>query len=305
MADSEKPMIKAFMPLTKGSNGEFLAVLSDNSIDRDEEMMGKELLVEWAKTGALNALVNHKNLMEDWVGGWTDFKLIERNGHTALVATPFFFSEKANPKAARVKAQVEEALEKGLTPGVSIGAIPKDDRVQKIDGKDYRVYTKAELVEASWTPVPSNRHAQAIRSVAKNFSDSVGLTVGSSTGTVTNSSKEVNSMTEKTFTQKEHDEALAKMKKEAEEQVAEAQAKAETAEAAKAEAEAKAEEAGKAAEADKSKLAEALKELTELKEKANLQAAPVVDAKQKSVAAKEADEPITLEKGLAMIIQTE
>lgn len=189
-------MLKLFMPIVKTQEGSFLAILSDNSIDRDGEIIGKSVLVDWAKNKSLNALANHKNLMENWIGGWKNFKVIEREGHSALVAEPMFFSAKANPLAAQIKQQVIEALDAGMVPGVSIGAIPHEDKMMEIDGKSYKVHTKAELVEASWTPVPANKHAIAVRSLAKQF----GI----------ETEEETTMVNEKRYDEKELNEAVAK-----------------------------------------------------------------------------------------------
>ena len=45
------------MPISKDIDGNYVGILSDTSIDRDEEMMGKELLQEWAKNKSLPALI--------------------------------------------------------------------------------------------------------------------------------------------------------------------------------------------------------------------------------------------------------
>lgn len=205
-------MLKLFMPIMKTAEGGFLAILSDNSIDRDDEIIGKSVLVDWAKNKSLNALANHKNAMENWVGGWKNFKVIEREGHSALVAEPMFFSAKANPLAAQIKQQVTEALDAGMVPGVSIGAIPHEDKMMEIDGKSYKVHTKAELVEASWTPVPANKHAIAVRSLAKQF----GIET------------EEETMVDKTYSQKELDESIAKAVEKAISEVAKDSIKAAT-----------------------------------------------------------------------------
>ena len=156
-----------WMPVTKTASGSYSAILSDNSIDRDEEIMDSNLVKSWAKNNTLPALINHENKMEKWVGGWKNMSTISKGIHTALVAEPFFFSAKANPIAEQVKNQIEEALTAGLSPGVSITAIPKKSENREINGKMYKVYTEAELLEATWVPLQSNRNAYAF--VAKQF----------------------------------------------------------------------------------------------------------------------------------------
>lgn len=159
---------KAWMPVIKSKDGSFVGILSDDSIDRDEEFMTKELLESWAKNTSLKALANHENKMEKWVGGWSELKVIEKNGKTALVAKPWFFSKDANPLAAQIQKQVEEALEHGENAGISIGAIPKESCDKMVSGKKKKGYVKAELLEATWVPIQSNRNA-SYGHIAKQF----------------------------------------------------------------------------------------------------------------------------------------
>ncbi len=161
-------MIKAFMPVTKTADGKFVGILSDSSMDRDEEAMSKELLHSWSKNKSVKALANHTNKMESWVGGWRNLKTIGKGSETALVAEPWFFSKEANPLAAQIKKQVEEAIEKGENPGISIGAIPHKTSKKEIDGEYYKIYEEAELVEATWVPIQSNRNA-TFGHIAKRF----------------------------------------------------------------------------------------------------------------------------------------
>jgi|TARA_R100000501_G_scaffold18070_1_gene35943 hypothetical protein len=162
-------MFKAWMPLTKSSNGTFVGILSDNSLDRDEEYMTKELLDSWAMSSTpLPMLANHENKMEKFIGGWTNKKVVRKGENSALVAEPFFFSKDASPLAAQIKKQVEEALEHNMGIGISIGAIPMETVEKEIDGKRYKGFSKAEIVEATVVPIQSNRNATFV-SVAKSF----------------------------------------------------------------------------------------------------------------------------------------
>lgn len=156
------------MPISKTSRGGFAAILSDTSIDRDDEFMTDKLIESWALNKSLPALMDHDNNMGSFVGGWQNIKTIKYNGRTALSADPFFFSGDANPKAPMLKKLIEEACDAGLNPGISIGAIPHDYIEKEINGKMHRGWTNAELVEASWTPIPSNRNA-TYASIAKSF----------------------------------------------------------------------------------------------------------------------------------------
>ncbi len=156
------------MPITKKEDGSYSAILSDTSLDRDTEMMGETLIDKIAKQGIIPQLADHKNEMESWTGAWKNLRKIKNGQHIALMADPKFFSENANPKATQIKKQVDEALEMGLNPGVSIGLIPFNHETKLTDNKEVIVYTDGELVEASWTPVQSNRNA-TYGHVAKKF----------------------------------------------------------------------------------------------------------------------------------------
>lgn len=161
--------LKLWMPVTKDTvTGEYKAILSDTSLDRDDEAMAKELILDWGKTKALPSLANHENKMQSWVGGWKDIKAVEKGAHSALQATPMFFSKEANPLASQIKKQIDEALEMGLNPGISVGAIVHEHEIRKINGHDVKVYTKGELLEATWVPIQSNRNAN-YGHVAKQF----------------------------------------------------------------------------------------------------------------------------------------
>jgi hypothetical protein len=160
--------INVWMPLQKDIDGGFVGVLSDDSIDRDGEFMSKELLTSWVKEQTvLPMLANHENKLEKLIGGWTDKSLVEKGSCTAMIAKPFFLE--SNPLGRQAKAMVEEALMKGLNVGISIGAIPHGEMVEKeINGKKYKGYTSAEILEATIVPIQSNRNA-SFGAVAKKF----------------------------------------------------------------------------------------------------------------------------------------
>jgi hypothetical protein len=161
--------MKLFMPVMKQANGKFLGILSDTSIDRDNEMMSASLLREWASMNkTLPALVNHENKMEKLVGGWKNLRVIQKDGRVALMAEPFFFSKEANPLAAQVEKQVNEALENGMNVGISIGARAMGSETVMVGDKAMRQYTKAELLEATWVPIQSNPMA-SFGHVAKSY----------------------------------------------------------------------------------------------------------------------------------------
>ena len=160
---------KLWIPISKSEGSDIYAILSDNSVDRDEEIISKELLTKWASNPNkyLPALVNHENKVENLVGEWTDAKLIrsvEKPDYYALRLKPKFYM--SNPKATLVS----DLLEDGARLGVSIGAILGDKpfKTVKRNGKEYRMWVDAELVEASFTPIPSNRQAY-VTAIAKSF----------------------------------------------------------------------------------------------------------------------------------------
>ncbi len=159
---------QAWMPLQKSADGGFVGILSDDSIDRDGEFMSKQLLQSWVKDARpLPMLANHENKLEKLIGGWTEKKLITKGENTALVAKPFFLE--SNPLGVQAKAMVDEALSKGLGIGISIGAIPKGEMVEKeIDGQKFKGFTEAEILEATIVPIQSNRNA-SFSAVAKSF----------------------------------------------------------------------------------------------------------------------------------------
>lgn len=162
--ESPQEIMKLWMPITKNHEGVFSGILSDTSIDRDNEYMSKDLIQKWAKAGSLPALANHDNKMQSWVGGWSNLRVVEKGKHMALVAEPKFFSKEANPLADNIKKQIEEAIAMGLNAGISISAIPK--KHQMVEGK--RMWTEAELLEATFVPIQSNRNA-TYGHIAKDF----------------------------------------------------------------------------------------------------------------------------------------
>jgi len=226
-------MIKAWMPINKDSNGNFIGILSDDSLDRDDEFMTEELLRDWSQTPEnLPMLANHENKMEKFVGGWKNKKLISKGKSTALTAEPFFFSKEANPLAQQIQKQVEEALDNGLNVGISIGAIVHEEIEKEIDGIKRVGYSKAEIVEATIVPIQSNRNA-SFTAIAKSFG--YGKNNKKLEGEIMGD--------ELKYSQKDYDVAVNKVSKEADEKLAEAEVKVTEAEAKVTEAESKVETA--------------------------------------------------------------
>lgn len=152
-------------PIGKSVDGQIQAILSDNSIDRDNEIIGKNLLKKWASdpNRFIPMLVDHKNEIDNLVGKWIEPRILKGdNDHHALTVVPHFFN--SNPKTKLVRGLIEDD---GAEIGLSIGAIPIKSETVKIDGKKYNKWTDAELVEGSLTPIPSNRNGYM--AIAKSF----------------------------------------------------------------------------------------------------------------------------------------
>jgi hypothetical protein len=183
-----------FMPITKTAEGKYMAVLSDDSTDRDDEIVSKECLRKLATEDEyLAALCNHSNDIFMMVADWRNKRVEEIDGYTAFIAEPYFY--KSNPNAKIIMGMLDE----GAKPGISIGAIVND--YEEMNNK--RVYTDLEIVEASFVAIPSNRHGRAM-AVAKKFDKTIRL------------KKEINGgiKVEKEFTQKDMDSSLEKAKSE-------------------------------------------------------------------------------------------
>ncbi len=240
------------MPITKTAKG-YRGIISDTSIDRDDEFMGKELIDKWGKKDFyLPILLDHENKVLSNVGKWVDKEVIQNKGHNALKVSPYFFE--SNPNSKIVKGMLDEGAELGL----SIGAIPKGFEEVDIDGERFRKWTDAELVEASFVPVASNRNSYA--AVAKSFN-------------LEENYHKINKSQGGKNTMSETEEEIKKTLEEAKKTLAEAEAiKKEAEDKVKedAEAEAKAKEEAEAkekADAEKYTVVELQKQMKELFDK--------------------------------------
>ena len=262
--------IELFQSMTKSADGKYFAVLSDNSIDRDQEIIGKQALQGIMDNDGYTAiLTDHENKIENQIGEWTNKRLETIGEHTALVAEPKFYL--SNPKAKMIKGMLDE----GAQLGISIGAIPISAVEKKVGDKTYKEYTGLELLEASFVAIPSNRHGRAM-AVAKLFNTNKSLEKTMETKTMIDELQKKYDDLEKTLLDKETANSdlvktfeeykvakkaeIAKLAKEVEEVTAakvEAETKVEGAETkieeANKEAEAKLEEANKALESEKNK----------------------------------------------------
>jgi len=242
-----------FAPVMKSVEGDYIAVLSDNSVDRDDEVVSASCIEKLGKdVGYIAGLVDHENSVLKMVAEWVNRKVINIDGHQALIAEPRFF--KSNPNAAIIKGMLDE----GAQIGISIGAMVKE--WDELEGR--RIYKELELLEASFVAVPSNRHGRCM-AVAKSFKTKEEKVMELT-------QKDVDSAVEKAIKEKTDefskqmegkDAEIVKLKKDAEE------AK-EAAEKVKSESDAKVSEAEKKAEEAISKVKSAEETLEVEKKKA-------------------------------------
>jgi HK97 family phage prohead protease len=168
MTKKELSKRQLLIPISKSKKG-YRGILSASSIDRDNEIIGKSLLWKWSNLEFLPILADHQNDLDNYLGFWKSKRFVEHEGLCGLEVEPQFFSSKANPKAQRVKAMLDE----GAQVGLSIGAIPKDHIEKTVDGKEYIEWTDAELLEGSFTPIPSNRDTYANIAKKLNLSNNM------------------------------------------------------------------------------------------------------------------------------------
>ena len=144
-----------YASVLKTPKGKYKAILSDDSIDRENEIVGKSFL-EGALGTKIFGLIDHDNKVENRICDWVNKKMEVIKGHNALTAEPEFFL--SNPKAQLVKG----ILDDGGELGISIGAIPTDHDLHKIGGKEYKRWTKGKILEGSFVGIPANENAGAV-----------------------------------------------------------------------------------------------------------------------------------------------
>lgn len=150
---------KIWMPIVKDVNCEtgYMAVLSDDSLDREDEFMHKSALDDFVEhDDYLAGLMDHENKVLNQVCSWINRRVVDIEGHNAVIAEPKFF--KSNPNAKVIMGMLDE----GAQIGVSIGAIVKDYEDRKVGDKTLRGYKRLEPIEASFVAVPAQKHAHAI-----------------------------------------------------------------------------------------------------------------------------------------------
>jgi len=163
----KRDIVKFFAPIVK-RGAKIEAILSDTSIDRDNEIIGKDFLVSAAKRGSLPALMDHENKAMNLIAEWTNLRVEKRevNGeeHHALIAEPRFFLSNPNAKI------IHDMIRKDNAPvGISITAIPEETDSVEINGVTHKRFVNGEMLSADFVGIPSNRHAAAF-AIAKSFS---------------------------------------------------------------------------------------------------------------------------------------
>ena len=147
----------------KSSNGKYMSVLSDDGIDREDEIIGKSFFESSIqKKSRIRMMLNHENDVLMRIGDWTNQRIEKVKGQNALVAEPKFF--KSNPKSEIIKGMLDEGAELDL----SIGAMPtKADEVER-NGQMYKRYTDGEILEASYVGIGANKNSTSMR-IAKSL----------------------------------------------------------------------------------------------------------------------------------------
>jgi hypothetical protein len=159
-------VLKFYLPILK-TGKDYSAILSDTSLDRDDELIDTKLINKWASdpNKYLPMLIDHKNEVLSTVGKWVSPQIITKDfggiTHTALSLKPQWAL--SNPNAVIIKNMIEQD---GIQFGLSIGARPLAHDFKKVGDRKYKVHTDAELVEGSLTPVPANANCMIM---AKSF----------------------------------------------------------------------------------------------------------------------------------------
>lgn len=154
-----------WMPITKSPDGKLSAIISDTSIDKDDEMMDVSLLRKWCSdpNKFLPMQKDHEWTIDNMIGHWKNPQLVasmDGNNH-ALVMEPVFY------RGIKSADEVILRINQGANIGLSIGALPTAHKTIEKDGQKYKVWTDATLLEVSVTPIPSNNHTYM--HMAKSF----------------------------------------------------------------------------------------------------------------------------------------
>lgn len=128
--------------------GAFEVIASTGDVDRDREVIDPKGwdLTNFKKNPIILWAHNYSELP---IGVAEKIEMTDRG----LIIKGRFASEEANPKAQQVKRLYEEGIQKA----VSVGFIALER-----DPEDSSIITKAELLELSFVPVPSNPNSLAL-----------------------------------------------------------------------------------------------------------------------------------------------
>lgn len=136
-----------------GDDRNFKVIASTGDIDRDNEIIDQN---GWELSNYLKnpvILFGH-NSRELPIGVAT--KVYVENDQ--LIIEGKFASKEANPMAENVKVLYDEKIIKT----VSVGFIGKEYEIKTINQKEVWIWTKAELLELSFVPVPANPEAVSL-----------------------------------------------------------------------------------------------------------------------------------------------
>lgn len=152
-----------YAPIVKERNsGKYFCVLTDNGIDREDEIVGKTMMDKAASEEWLPAHMNHEYKVENLVAEWVNKRVEKVDGKSALVAEPKWFM--SNPHAQMIKNMLDD----GAKIGLSIVAIPSKYEDKEINGKTYKMWTDGEIVSTDFVTIPANKGASAMK-IAKSL----------------------------------------------------------------------------------------------------------------------------------------
>jgi len=147
----------------KDCNNKYCCVLSDDSVDRQDEIVTRSFFEDSIKRkNKVRMMMDHNNQILMRIGDWQNQRIESVKGHNALVAEPKFFM--SNPNAVIIKGMLDEGAELDL----SIGALTfEHENVQK-GNKSHKAYTKGEVLEASYVGIGANKNSTSSR-IAKSL----------------------------------------------------------------------------------------------------------------------------------------
>ena len=162
-AELEGEVVKKDMEIKAIDENTFLVIATDESVDRD----GDTVIPEG---------VDFKNFMANgaFLYGHARENLPVASPLAAAVENKQLLIKGrwADPATSDFHKAIRSLVKQDILKGVSIGFLGKDSEENK-DAEGHRIgrkYNKSELIEVSFTPIPSNANAKVI---AKDFPDTV------------------------------------------------------------------------------------------------------------------------------------